>query len=440
MRSSALKYTVLTWVCSLSMLIMFLVPFQGFLTVWGSTFIGHYTAIRLWDEILLVVCLLGIIFLLITDHKIRINTLSRRLVWTIIGYISLTAAWGVIAYKGHDVTAKALGYGLIVNLRYLIFFLITWAVALRMARLRANWQKLIIWPAIVVVVFGLLQAFVLPHDFLRHFGYGPNTIPVTETINSNNNYMRIPSTLRGANPLGAYMIIPITLMSVLLIKGRRSWTQVVMLLAALIVLFLSFSRSAWVGTVISVLAVLIASKLSEKTQRYAVLAVVTIIILAAGSVAVFHNNTRFQNFVFHTQKNSMVKSTSDQNHETDLKAGISDVVHSPLGHGPGTAGPASVYNHHPRIAEDYFVQIGQEVGWLGLALFVLINAGLGYLLWIRRDDPLALMLFASLIGISFANLLLYAWSDDTLSYIWWGMAGIAMAPDKKQDEKPADKD
>jgi hypothetical protein len=40
-------------------------------------------------------------------------------------------------------------------------------------------------------------------------------------------------------------------------------------------------------------------------------------------------------------------------------------------------------------------------------------------------------LFASLIGITLVNLLLYAWSDDTLSYIWWGLAGIAMVPDMR---------
>ena len=63
---------------------------------------------------------------------------------------------------------------------------------------------------------------------------------------------------------------------------------------------------------------------------------------------------------------------------------------------------------------------------IGLALFLLINVGVGYLLWLRRDDPLALGLFASLIGISFVCLLSHAWSDDTVSYIWWGLAGMAM--------------
>ena len=95
----------------------------------------------------------------------------------------------------------------------------------------------------------------------------------------------------------------------------------------------------------------------------------------------------------------------------------------------GSAGPASVYNSHKvRIAENYFVQIGQETGWLGFGLFIAINVLLGQALWRRRSDPLALGLFAALLGLSFINLLSHAWADDTLGLLWWGLAGVALAP------------
>ena len=154
------------------------------------------------------------------------------------------------------------------------------------------------------------------------------------------------------------------------------------------------------------------------------------LVVSVGLYISFRHNTRFQNFVFHTQTNSAVKSTSDQGHTSALKNGLHDVIHNPLGNGPGSAGPASVYNtgHPTRIAENFYVQIGQEAGWLGLLLFILINVGVGYLLWLRRSDPLALCLFASLIGLSFINMLSHSWADDTIAYLWWGLAGIAMAP------------
>lgn len=435
MRTSAVKYAVLKWVSLLTMVIFFLVPFHAFLTVWGASLIGHYTALRLWKEALLVVCALGVIYLVLFDKKIRYHTLSRRLVWLILGYIAINLIWGLLALNQHDVTAKALGYGLISNLRYLVFFLVTWAAALRMAKLRSNWQWLVIAPAIVVVVFGLLQIFILPHGFLKHFGYGPQTIPPVETINNNLHYVRFASTLRGANPLGAYLLVPISLLSVLLLRGGRNWRQGLLMAASLVVLFFSFSRSAWAGALISIVIILFLSRLSIGSQRIALAVSGGLIVIAALLGIIFHHDLKYQNFIFHTQKNSAVATTSDQGHLHALKSGLHDLSHHPGGNGPGTAGPASFYNtgHPVRISENYFVQIGQETGWLGLAVFLLISAGVGYLLYLRRDDPLALSLFASLIGLTLINLFSHAWADDTLAYVWWGLAGVALAPSPKAE-------
>lgn len=411
------------------MAILLLMPFHAFLSVWGSSLIGHYTALRLWKEALLAISILGVVYLLATDHKIRSHTLTRRLVWLIFAYMILNVVWGLLALNQHDVTAKALGYGLIINLRFLTFFLVTWALALRLGRLRAHWQWLVYWPALVVVVFGLLQILILPHDFLRHFGYGPATIPAVETINHNQHYVRIASTLRGANPLGAYLLIPISMLSVLLLKAERNWRQGLFLVSCLVVLFFSYSRSAWVGAVLSIVVLLFLSRLSRQSQRIALLAAGALVLVSAVLVITLHRSGHYENLVLHTQTHSAVPTTSNQGHITALKMGLHDLRHQPLGDGPGTAGPASFYNHQQtRLAENYFIQIGQETGWLGLLMFGLINAGVGALLYVRRTDPLARCLFASLVGLTFINLLSHAWSDDTLAYVWWGLAGIAMAP------------
>ncbi|HWB38934.1 MAG TPA: O-antigen ligase family protein [Candidatus Saccharimonadales bacterium] len=439
MKASTLKFVTLDWSSKLSMLILLLMPFHAFLTVWGSSLFGHYITLRLWKEVLLVICAIGVLLLLALDHKIRSHTITRRLVWTIFAYMIFTVIWGLLALNQHDVTAKALGYGLIINLRFLVFFLVTWSAALRLGRLRKTWRGLVLVPAVIVVAIGLLQLLVLPHDFLRHFGYGPTTIPVAETVNHNAHYFRLFSTLRGANPLGAYLVIPITLVTVLMLRKTRNWLYATFLAAAVVVLFFTYSRSALVGTVLSVLVVFFLARLSSKAQRFALIGSAVFLIVLAGLGVALRDNTHVQNLLFHTQRNSSIKSTSDAGHFTALRSGWDDFMDHKLGRGPGTAGPASYYNtgHPERIAENYYIQIGQEVGVIGLGIFLLINAGVGYLLWLRRDDPLALSLFASLIGLSFINLLSHAWTDDTLAYIWWGLAGIAMVrlPGEPTEEK-----
>ena len=122
MKVSALKYTVLSWVSRLTMIIFFLVPFHAVLTVWLASHFGHYIALRLWKEVLLVLCTIGVLYLVATDHKIRSHTLSRRLVQLILAYMALNVIWGLLALNAGDVTAKAMGYGLISNLRFLAFF------------------------------------------------------------------------------------------------------------------------------------------------------------------------------------------------------------------------------------------------------------------------------------------------------------------------------
>lgn len=436
MRASALKYTIVAALSSLCMLVIALIPFHAFLTVWLSSLTGHYTALRLWKEVILLVGVIGVLYLMMADHKIRSHTLSRRLVWLIIAYIALNIGWGLFAYLQNDVSLKAFAYGCLLNTRFLIFFLVVWALALRTQRLRKRWQPLVLYPAAIVVIFGLLQVFVLPNNFLGHFGYGLHTIEPYETINNNQNYIRIASTLRGANPLGAYLLIPISVLVTLIIRGRRGWQYIVLLAASLTALCFSFSRSAWLGTAVTVSFIVLIG-LRSRRLKLGLAVAACVVLLAVGSVAVvWRNNVHFQNVFLHTQTNSTSKVSSNDDHVSALNRGLEDIERDPLGIGTGTAGPASVYTEgSPRIAENYYVQIGQELGILGLGLFLLINLGVGYLLWMRRSDALALALLASLIGISVINLLSHAWTDDTLAYLWWGLAGIAMVATNKTNKQ-----
>jgi hypothetical protein len=428
MKASAVKYAVLSMVASLIVLTMVLMPFHAILTVWTASIFGHYTLLRLWKEALLFIAGLGVVYLLMTDRKIRTHTLSRRLVWLIAAYAVVQAIVGLIALHNHAVTPKALAYGWLIDLRYLAFFLVSWAVALRTSRLQSNWFKILVIPAAIVVGFGLLQIFVLPHDFLRHFGYSAATIDPVDTINQNNNYIRIFSTLRGPNPLGAYLILPITITVAALVRSRRNWQLWALLIASIIVLFFSRSRSALIGAMLSVAILLTLSLRTRQAKQRLSIAVTLIAVVAIGLVISLRNNPTYQNLVLHTQNGTTATTSSNDGHIAALKNGLRDVAQQPLGRGPGTAGPASIYNNHQsRIAENYFVQLAQEVGVLGLGLFLIINAGIAYLLWLRRTSPLALCLFTSLIGLSVVNLLLHAWADDTLAYVWWGLAGVAMA-------------
>jgi len=414
--------------------IIVLLPFHAFLTVWAASLIGHYTALRLWKEVLLVVVFAGAVIVAARNRpewsavrKIFGSTVRCSLAKL---YGALCVAAVVIAYAAGGVTFKAAVFGLILDLRFLTFFGIVWLVSAHGGQLIYKyWRPLLLIPAAAVIVFGLLQFTVLPADFLRHFGYGPDTIPAIQTIDQKAAYQRIQSTLRGANPLGTYMVLIITAVSALLLKKskHRVW-YALGFAAACLTLALTYSRSAWIGSVIAVGWLIFQALRASKLLRNVLVAVAVAVMAFAGAGYTLRNNDTFQNTFFHTDEHSQSSESSNQGHFAATASGLKDIIKYPLGSGTGTAGPASLYNNHPaRIAENYFVQIGQETGVLGLGLFIAINVLLGLELWRRRGNPLAVVLLASLFGINFINLLSHAWTDDTISYIWWGLAGAVIA-------------
>jgi O-antigen ligase len=433
MKASSIKYGVLTLTLTLLTLVLALMPFHAFLTVWGSSLFGHYTALRLWKEVLLVVICLGGLYLLLFDRKVRLHTTKRKLTWLIIAYLLVQLIWAGFALQSDQVGLKAAAYGVLLNSRFLLFFLVAWIIAVRTPRLEARWPKLLLWPAVAVVIFGLLQVFVLPPDFLRHFGYNADTIKATATINSNTDFYRYFSTLRGPNPLGAYLLLPISALIVLLMRFPHSWNWIkgLLLTACLAMLVFSFSRSAWIGAVLSFLTIISLSISRDWLRRYRRIAIgvsaglLTIIVAAS---VLFSSSSTFQNAIFHTEDKSTVAVSSNDARASALMSGYRDIVQDPLGDGPGTAGPASVYNDRDvsKISENYYLQIGQETGVIGVLLFLLITATIGYILWMRRAAPLSMTLLAALVGLIFVNLVSHAWTDDTLAYIWWGLAGIAI--------------
>jgi len=417
--------------------ILALLPFHAFFTVWLSSLVGHYTILRLWKEFLLVFVLIGTLYVFATDKQLR-HKLWKSWLNRLIGiYALLLLLWAFVPLALHNVTGKAMWYGLLVDLRFLVFFLAVWVIASNTLWLKDSWQRLLLVPAILVAAFAILQYLVLPYDFLKHFGYGDSTISPYETINHNINHLRVASTLRGANPLGAYLLLPISAMAVLLIKDRRERAdKAIITIGLLMALAFSFSRSAWLGAGLSLLIITWVLLKKPGSKKYLLVGLGGLVIAVAALAIIFRHNSGFESIFYHTDHTSTISESSNEGHSAAFKAAADNIIHEPFGRGVGTAGPQSTYNygHLGRISENYFMQIGQEAGLLGMSLFIIICIFAGKSLWDRRNDTLALWLFASLVGISFINLLSHAWTDDALAYLWWGIAGAALAFPTRSDK------
>lgn len=420
--------------------ILSIVPFHAFLTVWGASFGLNYTLLRLWSLVPLFLLMAAVVYWCCRDQALRRWISQSYLMRIVAVYAFLMVIIGARGLVLGTVDLSAFCLGLYLNLRFLALFVAAVILVRYLHQHQEAWLRPVFAVAIIVAAFAVLQYTVLPVDFLRHFGYGPDTIEPFETINSNSDYLRVASTLRGANPLGAYMLVIISLLAALWHRLRPKFTWSIVLALCSGALAFSFSRSAWLGLTISLVFILAIRLNVWQYKKKMIVGTLIGVVVAAGLFFVSTHSRFMQNMLYHTDDSSTVAVSSNNQRTSALRQGFSEVLREPLGRGVGSAGPASVHNTRSpaRIAENYFLQIGQEIGWFGLFGLMALCAAVGFQLWQQRRDSFALGLLAAFIGLFIVNMLSHAWTDDTLAYIWWGLAGVVIGQQvwrRKADER-----
>ncbi|HMS31594.1 MAG TPA: O-antigen ligase family protein [Candidatus Saccharibacteria bacterium] len=418
-------------------LVVALLPFHGFFTTWAGSLFGSLLLWRAWKELFVLVSLVVTVILLVRDHALRewIFTKNRPLVILIAAFAILQFV--AVLFGGQNTSATVLG--LVIQLRLFVIFALAAIAAYYVHTSQLRFNKLILIPAGLVVAFGLLQMFVLPYDFLQHFGYVKNvSISPFFTIDEQLDQIRIASTLRGPNPLGVYLILPITLLisqlTFFIKKTKKqelnsSRGQILascfLLLASLMVLFGSHSRGAWLGLG-AAMGVWLVLSLPKKATGVLIAGSLALLVVASVGVYQYSHTDFVQDVVLHDNPEEGGAVSSNQGHLDSLQAGVDNIAESPIiGCGPGCAGPASFHSEGgARLSENYFIQTAEESGVVGLFLLTAILGYVAHLLYQKKNDPFARVLLATFIGISVASLTAHAWADDTIAYIWWAIAGL----------------
>lgn len=416
--------------------IIALLPFHAFLSTWGGTAIGPLLVWKSWKEILLIALLPLIIFYLVQRPDIVKTLIKSRLMQLIALYFGANVAAAVFSQASYEAVAA----GLMMNLRFFAICVLGYILYLSghpwVERIKSKLPAWFFSVTIVVSLLAILQVTVMPVDFLTHFGYGKDTIPAFLTLDDNPNALRAYATLRGPNPFGSFLLLPFALALITVFRERRNVLAGVALGLSGFALVLTSSRSAWLGAVVALAVLAVAlvprQKLIKAIKLWTVPALALVglffwmaVTFAPLRLAVFHSSPSDPHLL----------EGSSQIHLDEIVRGIQDVNASPamLGYGVGTAGPASFYNQNanPKIAESYFIQIAQEMGWVILALFLAISAIVASKLWKQRPAAIPVALFASFIGINAINIFLHGWADDPTSMTWWGIAGLYLWSDNK---------
>lgn len=410
-------------------LIVLLMPIHAFVSTWFGTMFGPLWLFKSWKEIVLGALAVAGSLWLLTHPVQRKEILSDKVVW-------LAGLYALILLAATCLNAGSLGLGamwagLAMNLRFPLIFVMAYIVA---RELKVDYGDVrhyvlhgLMWLGLGLALLGIAQVLLLDREFLTGFGYDKReTIAPYVLIDDNPDALRAFATLRGPNDYGAFLILPIIISLLLGILQKRRY----LLLTApmLIAIVFSSSRSAWLGLLLAVatLGVVVFGRHVLRKKKV-VLAGVAGVLVGVGIVAASLTVPVLRLAIFHSSPGdpSLTEGSTD-GHWSATWDGVERAVTAPLGGGAGVAGPASYYGDEPRISENYYVQIAEEAGIVGLGIFVAWVLVIFRRLYDLRPDSLAIVLLCAGIGISAIGFWLHVWNDDPLSLTYFMITGLVL--------------
>ena len=324
------------------------------------------------------------------------------------------------------------------------------------------------WIGFAVALYGIIT-FFLAQKFFVWLGYTDlvslylpwKPIAAYQEI-SDLGLRRIQSTLSGPNQLGVWLLLPWSIWLTNLVSGMKvsgfrfqpacrqgrvsglqnfTYTFIVLLAIGL-----TFSRSAWIATAVITLIALYQQLPKTLFRRLACTGILVGVIGIVLGVFV--------------APQTFIRLSSSREHLLRPLAAIERMAQQPLGYGLGTAGPATnrladpcVYLNPqddyswahdrpelcvfiantqvkptdrtctcPFLPENWYLQVGVELGILGMALFI------GLMVLIIQKLTKQPVLYCSFIGVSIAALFLHAWEDPAIAYTLWLLCAAVLAP------------
>ncbi len=414
-------------------------PVHIFVSTWLGSSLGILDVSKVAKDIFMVFGFLCLaISLPLGSYKKLLANWTVRLI-ILYGLLTLLMA----AIKPTELDAEVLG--VVYNTRFLLFFLYAALLTTRYATdtLLKNSIKITLAVAVTVLIFGIIQYTSLPPDAMTNFGYSKeNGVLPFFSIDNNESLERIMSTVRDPNTYGSYLVIVGSMAGAALIRARRLDSKKVLLgiLTLLIMnLIMTFSRSAWLAAFFAVGILFLLTDLRQLVWRLTLKYKMVFGVLAtlAVVVGVFFGGEAVRNYVFHDSSQEAAP-TANEMRNSYWERSVESIIQNPLGSGPGTSGPTSFRNDTQgyEIDENYYLQIAKEVGLTGLALFVGILLLISKALYLQRNNIYAVALLASLVGLSFANIFLHIWANETVAYLWWGLAGLICIPRLSLKKRP----
>ncbi len=436
----------------LTLLLIVLLPFHALLVTLLTRLLvrpGHapIAILAVWKEFLLGIVLLIALLEILRGRRITLDVIDAL----ILGLFIL----GVLVSLPHfPLSTPQLVYGVRYDFIPLLAFLV-----LRRVPWSEKFERYVM--PLLLIVGGIIAAygfvtFFLPPSFFTALGYsdlhstylpdGP--LAAFQQIGGTT-IRRIQSTLSGPNQLGLWLLIPLA--SFLSMTRPRPYPFTSVWVYAMVggiigaALLLTFSRTAWIAAAV-IFFVAIHRQFSPGQFRavfYPFLVILCTITILGLSIV----------------PGVITRLASTLDHIVRPMEAVRVIARNPWGLGLGAAGPAQnrvsdacivlpplsdvswakdrpnlcvflgatqvqPLAHRcqcPFLPENWYLQMGVEMGVFGMVLFVMLMIVLLRRLQesgTRNQEP-EIVAFLALLGISIAALFLHAWEDSAVAYTVW---------------------
>ncbi len=453
---------------SLTLALLALLPLHALLVTVGTRLIegpGHAPMglLAIWKESLLglIVCVAIVECLMSEKRKVKrekwFDVIDILIFLLLCLTAFITASLSLFSFH-FSLPATVLGfkYDFVPLIAFVILRRVPWS-----EEFMKRAVTVLLGVGALVAAYGILT-FWLPQSFFTWLGYSDlHSLYVADGPLAAFQYIggssvrRIQGTMSGPNQFGLWLLIPwgIGIAALFRRTARHVWFTVCCLALIDFAFLFTFSRSAWIGA--TVIAVLGAGSLLSRVNFWRVTAALGVVAVIAGVIASLLMPSVF------------LRVASSRDHFLKPMEAVRSIIAHPLGQGLGTAGPASnrvsdtcvtldagsdaswakdrpdlcVFVGDtkvqpldrectcPFIPENWYLQIGVELGVLGLLLYLSLIVAVLSCLAVKREKRkeksdavifhFSLFTFLFFLAISIAALFLHAWEDAAVAYTGW---------------------
>jgi len=265
--------------------------------------------------------------------------------------------------------------------------------------------------------FDVLHVRPFKFDDIRTYG----TIGGSQAVRSG-------SVFLSALTLGFYLVLGFAVGLERVARGRgRPWVMI-SLLAMFAGILLTQTRSAILAALV-VAALVLEPTPGRRRHWRAQLAI------ALAAIAVMAIPTAFATGLAQRVSGGTKASNTDLNgHISGFWEGVNAIAHGPVGHGLGTSAGTGQRFASPAsqvvIPENYYLQVGVELGIMPMLLFAALTVTLFLKLRSasrRYSHYVVAAVGGAVAGLAVGAWFLQAWVDFSVAWSAWGLAGAALA-------------